>query len=153
VPTPAMLAGDFSTIAGVGCNGRQITLAAAQGFVNNNQLPLTRLNPAALIIQKRLPTPTDPCGKVQYGLRSNSDEHMSVLKMDYQINSIHSSFGRAAVWVVDIGTSYDGKNALTLNQDASHFRSAALTLGDTYLIGSNIVSSFRIGATRMDAPK
>jgi hypothetical protein len=153
VPTPDMLRGDFSTIAGPSCNGgKAITLAAAQGFANN-QLPVSSLNPAALIIQKRLPATTDPCGKVQFGLRSNSDEHMSVVKMDYQINSRHSIFGRASVSLLDIGTSYDGRNALTVSQDASHFRGAALTLGDTYLIGSNIVSSFRIGATRMDAPK
>ena len=153
VPTADMLRGDFSTIAGPTFNGgRQINLAAAQGFANN-QIPLTRLNSAALIIQKRLPTTVDPCGKVQFGLRSNSDEHMSVVKMDYQVNSRHSIFGRASVSLLDIGTSYDGKNALTLSQDASHFRGAGLTLGDTYLIGSNIVSSFRIGATRMDAPK
>lgn len=153
VPTPAMLQGDFQTIAGPGCNnGRQINLPAAQGFVSN-QLPLTRLNPAALIIQKRLPTPTDPCGRVQFGLKGNSNEHTPVVKMDYQINEKHSIFGRAMVSLLDIGSSYDGKNALTVSQTASHFRSASLTIGDTYLIGSNIVSSFRIGATRMDAPK
>jgi kynurenine formamidase len=142
----------MTTITSPACNGgRQITLAAGQGFVNNQIAP-ARLNSAALIIQKRLPVPTDPCGRVQFGLRSNSDEHMSIVKMDYQINSKHSMFGRASVSLLDVGTTYDGKNALTLNQDSGHFRSAALTLGDTYVIGSSMVNSFRIGATRMDAP-
>jgi hypothetical protein len=36
VPTPAMLAGDFTTIASPACNsGKQITLAASQGFTDN----------------------------------------------------------------------------------------------------------------------
>src|SRR5262249_7462429 len=40
VPTSAMLAGDFSAVASPVCNGgRQITLAAAQGFVNNQISP------------------------------------------------------------------------------------------------------------------
>src|SRR5207244_9072529 len=45
VPTPAMLAGDFRTIASPLCNGtRQIPLSAAQGFVDN-QIPVSRLSP------------------------------------------------------------------------------------------------------------
>ena len=40
IPTPAMLAGDFTAFASPACNnGRQITLPASQGFVNNQISP------------------------------------------------------------------------------------------------------------------
>ena len=40
VPTAAMLAGDFTAFASPACNaGRQLTLSAAQGFVNNQISP------------------------------------------------------------------------------------------------------------------
>ena len=153
VPTPEMLAGDFRTITSPACNtGRQINLSAAQGFTNN-QISPTRFSPAALIIQKRLPTPTDPCGKVNYGLRSNSDEHMGVGRIDYQQSDKHSLFGRLYITNLNQPSTYDGKNALTVNTAFGHFRVYSLTLGDTYLLGNGIVSSFRIGANRVDAPK
>jgi hypothetical protein len=152
VPTPAMLAGDFRTVAGLSCNAKAIVLPASAGFVDN-QISPSLLNPAALTIQQRLPAATDGCGKVNYGLRTNSDEHLSLVRMDYQISDKHSIFGRSYVALLDQPTTYDGKNALTLNTDASHFRSASLTLGDTYLISTSMVNAFRIGANRVDAPK
>src|SRR5205814_10335094 len=83
VPTPAILAGDFTTIASPACNGgRQITLAASQGFVNN-KIPVSRFDPVALKITSLLPTPADPCGKVAFGLKQNSDEYLGVARIDY----------------------------------------------------------------------
>src|SRR5579864_2544652 len=55
IPTPAMVAGDFTAIAGPGCNkGRQINLPASLGFANNTIAP-TFLNPVPLNIIKTLP--------------------------------------------------------------------------------------------------
>src|SRR6266853_3362560 len=62
VPTGAELAGDFTAFASALCQGTQKTLAASQGFVNN-QIPVSRLNAAALKITSFLPTSADPCGK------------------------------------------------------------------------------------------
>jgi hypothetical protein len=53
VPTPAMLAGDFSAFASPACNaGRQIALRAP--FVNNQVSP-SLFSPAALNVTKKLP--------------------------------------------------------------------------------------------------
>src|ERR1019366_5575166 len=54
---------------------------------------------------------------------------------------------------LDSPSTYDGKNALTLNTDISHSNVKSLALGDTYLFGSNVVSSFRIGSNRAEYPK
>ena len=60
VPTAQMLAGDFTAVASPSCQqGKQITLSAAAGFVNN-QIPVSRLNPVALNINKTMPVSTDP---------------------------------------------------------------------------------------------
>ena len=92
VPTAAMLAGDWTTISSPACNsGRQITLKAP--FVGNRIDPAL-FAPQSLNLLKRIPTTTDPCGQVQFGRNSNSDEFMIVGKVDYQRTQKHSLFGR-----------------------------------------------------------
>ncbi|HXP85491.1 MAG TPA: carboxypeptidase regulatory-like domain-containing protein [Bryobacteraceae bacterium] len=153
VPTSAMLNGDFTQFASPACNGgKQLTLSAAQGFVGN-QISPSRFNPAALNIESHLPVATDPCGKVIFGLLSNSTENLGVSRIDYQKSEKHSLFGRLTVSNLDAPTTYDGKNGLTDNTSALHDRVYSLAIGDTYLIGTNIVSSFRIGANRTELPK
>ncbi len=67
VPTPAMLAGDFTAIAAPACNaGKQITLPAANGFVNNTINP-TLLNPVAINIAKTFPVSADPAAESPSG--------------------------------------------------------------------------------------
>ena len=152
VPTQAMQQGDFTTLASVACAGRAVTLPASMGFVNN-RLPISQINPAALKITSYLPTPTDPCGKVAYSLLNNQSEHMGVTKVDYQKSSKHSFFGRFYETNLEIPSTFDGKNALTLNSNAQHDRVYSLAIGDTYVFGSNVVNSFRVGANRAEVPK
>src|SRR5436309_1962256 len=72
VPTAAMLAGDFTAFASPACNaGVQRNLLAP--FAGNRVSP-ELFSKAALNITARLPTTTDPCGLVQYGLPSQTDE-------------------------------------------------------------------------------
>jgi len=152
VPTPDMLAGDFTTIAGPQCNaGNNITLKTS-GFVGNKITPAS-LNPAALKIASYLPVPTDPCGKVNYGLKTNQSEHMGVTKIDYQMSDKNTFFGRFYETNFEQPTTFDGKNALTLNSNAQHDRVYSMAFGDTYLISPTIVSSFRVGANRSEIPK
>src|SRR5216117_2901269 len=57
VPSPAMLRGDFTTFAGPACQFRPVTLAASQGFVNNqispSLLPLRSESPSAAAAVQR----------------------------------------------------------------------------------------------------
>ena len=148
-----MLLGDFTDFAGPGCNGgKTINLAAASGFVGNRISPAL-LNPAALKIDSFLPVPTDPCGKVNFGLLSDSREDMGVVKIDYQLSEKHTLFGRFYETNLDSPSTYDGKNALTLNSNAAHDRVYALAIGSTYLFTPNLVNSLRFGANRTEIPK
>ncbi len=153
VPTAAMLAGDFTAITSPACNGgRQINLAASQGFVNNGIAP-SQFNAAALKVTARLPLSSDPCGKVTYPLKANQSEHMAVTRLDWQKSAKNSMFARFFVTNLHVDTTYDGKNALTLNSNTQEDRVYALSLGQTYLIGSNVVSSLRLGLNRSEVPK
>ena len=94
IPTPAALNGDFTALASPTCNnGRQVTLPASLGFVNNMISP-NALNPVAVKIAKTFPVSNNPCGRTLYGLVANQDEDLITSKVDYTINTKHSLFGR-----------------------------------------------------------
>ena len=140
VPTPAMLAGDWTAVASPACNGgRQIALVAP--FQNN------RINPAlfstpALNLAKHLPSTADPCGKVVYKRINNSDEHLIVGRVDYQPSGKHLLFGRYELGHLFTPTDYDGENPFVAQSEYLQL-AHSFVLGDTYTIGSALVSSFR----------
>ena len=153
VPTPAMLAGDFSAIASPACNGgRQITL---RGGFENNRIDPARFSRAALNLMKYLPSTTDPCGQVTYTLRKDSNEAQFLGRIDYQRTS-NSIFARY------LATSYTqsvpmraSDTALSLfdaanNRDESGFDDLAqsLAVGDTRVFGNNTVNSLRFAFNR-----
>ncbi len=152
VPTTAELAGNFTTVTSPACAGKQINLPASMGFVNNTIAP-SLLNPAALKIDSYLPVPTDPCGKVNYGLLSNSTENMGVARIDYLTSVKNTIFGRYYETNLDSPSSFDGSNALTLQNNFAHDRVYSLAGGDTYVFNSAIVNSFHAGANRSEIPK
>lgn len=153
VPTAAMLAGDFTGLAGPGCNGgRQINLAASQGFTGN-QLAVSKISPVAQKVSALLPKATDPCGRVNFGVKANNQESVGVGRVDYQINDKHSVFGRAVVADLQQPGSYDGTNPLAFVSGTASYRDLSVALGDTYLFGSSMVSSFRATVTRTDVRK
>jgi len=153
VPTPEMMAGDFTTIASPLCTGnRQVTLPAELGFVNNKISPAL-FSPPAVAIQKTLPQTADPCGKVYFAKINKSNEYLVPARVDYQITDRHSLFGRFNMSRLDQASQYDGKNVLTLDAGASPLRVYQFVLGDTYLIGPGTVSSFRGSVNRSNIVK
>jgi len=154
VPTPAMLAGDFTTFASPACNGgRQITLRG--GFVNNRVNP-AQFSPAALNVVKRLPTTTDPCGQVTYSFLDDSTEHQYLGRVDFQRTSDDTIFGRYMATKFDKPIPMrEGDSPLSL-YDASNNRNIlgmdalahSLVVGDTRVFGSNTVNSLRFSFNR-----
>ena len=153
IPTPAALAGDFTALASPACNnGRQVTLPASLGFVNNTISP-SALNPVAVNIAKTFPVSNDPCGRTLYGLVANQDENLVTAKVDYTVSAKHSMFGRFMLGKLKQGSTYDGINPLSINNYAFDDLDYGFNLGDTYLIGNNIVNSLRIAANRTNIQK
>ena len=148
IPTPAALTGDFTALASPGCNnGKQITLPASLGFTNNMISP-TLLNTVALNISKTFPVTADPCGKTLYGLVADQDENLVTAKMDYQISDKNSFFGRYMSGDLTQGSTFDGKNPLSINQGAVHDLDYGFTLGDTHIFSPTVINSLRVGANR-----
>jgi hypothetical protein len=158
IPTPAMLAGDWTTITSPACNGgRQIALKTP--FVNNRIDPAMYSSVATNILKSgQIPVPTDPCGQVQFGLKPITNENVTLAKVDYQWSEKHSLFGRYELaHLVDPPGNTPG-NLLTTGQAVTgayttypivnDWKTQSLALGDTYLISTNLVSSARATVIR-----
>ncbi|PYR79865.1 MAG: TonB-dependent receptor, partial [Acidobacteria bacterium] len=147
VPTAAMLAGDFSQLASPACNGgRSVALRAP--FVNNT-VARSALSPAALAIAQKLPTSTDACGRVVYGLATNSDELQSVGKVDVQLSNKQSVFGRymATTYVSD-PPYLSSENLLTTRIGGRHNLAQSFTAGHTLILSGDTVNSIRFAYNR-----
>jgi hypothetical protein len=146
VPTPAMLAGDFTAVASAACAGRQINLGA--GFVNNRIDP-ARFSPAALNLAKKLPSSTDPCGATSYALPDDRDEGQYVARIDYQRGANHTIFGRYMA-TRDQKPSAFGTTGNVLTTINPHIDNLAqsFTVGDTRVMGANMVNNVRFAFNR-----
>jgi hypothetical protein len=154
IPTPAALAGDFSGLASPNCNnGSQKTLPATLGFNANNQIDPTKLDKVAVAIAKTFPVTNDPCGRVLYGLVANQDEDQVVAKLDYTINPKHSIFARYMLGRLNSGSTFDGKDPLSINTYGYQDFDYGVNIGHTYLISTNIVNSLRLAANRTNIVK
>jgi hypothetical protein len=146
VPTPAMLAGDFTAFASPACQGRQVNLGG--GFVNNRIDP-ARFSPAALKLAKSLPATTDPCGQVTYRQPDDRDEGQYVGRVDYQLSPNHSVFGRYMATRDKKPSSFaaTGNVLTTVNPHIDNLAQSA-TLGDTMVFGNNMVNAMRFAFNR-----
>ena len=69
--------------------------------------------------------------------------------MDYQLSDKNSLFGRYLEARRDVPTDYDPANVLSFSVTPQFYRFYSFVLGNTYLIGSNTVSSFHATVNRM----
>jgi len=146
VPTAAMLAGDFTTFASTACQGRDVVLRG--GFVNNRISP-SAFSPAALNMAKRLPPTTDPCGQITYSLNNDSKEGDGLGRIDYQLNTNHSMFGRYMFKFATKPPPYAvSDNVLTTSAQGVDNLYQGVAVGDTIVFGSNAVQSLRVTYNR-----
>ena len=152
VPTAAMLQGDFTTFASPACNaGVQRNLGSP--FVNNRVDPAL-FSPAALRITSRLPTTDHPCGQLNYGLPSETDEWQQVAKVDYTMGEKHSLFGRyiATSQFTPPPFSLEAaeQNLLVTRIGGRDNMAHAFTLGENYVINSGTLNAVRFAYNRTD---
>jgi hypothetical protein len=155
IPTPAMLQGDFSTVASAQCRAQgNLNLPAALGFVNNRINPAL-LSPAALNISRRLPTTNDPCGQIAYSRQTKPEEHQPIGRLDIQLTQNHSLFARymLATTFWDPALANDPDNILAAGgggagaggrDNAQH----SFVLGDTWVVNNNVVNNLRFYTNR-----
>jgi hypothetical protein len=151
IPTPAMLAGDWTAFASPACNaGRQLNLAAP--FTNNRIDPALFSKPALFVVNWRgnlpFPTTTDPCGQVTYGNLTGETSGNYVGKVDYQQSDKHSLFGRVLIQKVDLPDPFTFNQNLLPSTGYNNQMHGSYTLGSTYLLGANTVQAFRLAVNR-----
>jgi hypothetical protein len=148
VPTAQMLTGDLTTFASAQCNGgRPMTLRAP--YVNNRLDPAL-LSPAALAISARMPKSTDPCGEITYEIGNDSDEHQTLGRVDFQLTSDHSVFGRyfGQKYTKPPGYAGGDDNILKSSGQGTDAMLHAVNLGTTSVFGSAMVNSARFALNK-----
>jgi hypothetical protein len=151
VPTTAMLNGDFSAYAGASCQSggvakQLINPLTGTGFPNN-QVPVSQLNSSALALFKYIPLATNPCGKLVYGLPLPQNEDQYIARIDWTASAKQTVFGRYYLTHFTQPPSFGG-NLLNTQNPALDDRVQSFTLGHTYTLTSNLVSSLHLGWTR-----
>jgi hypothetical protein len=145
VPTPAMMAGDFTAITSPACNGgQQITLGPP--FVDNMISPTEFSQPAVKMVGF-YPVPNNPCGKVSYLLKKDFSEQFGVAKVDYLLNAKHSMFGRYEGAHSFQPPSFTGTPLSIVSAGPDDFMQS-IAIGDNYIISPTILNSFRYGFNR-----
>jgi hypothetical protein len=148
VPTAAMLAGDFTDFASPACNGgRQVTLRAP--FVNNRISPAA-FSPAALNIAKKLPATTDPCGLINFGVGADRDERQPLVRVDYQLSTKHSFFGRYMGTQIIQPPGYSGGSDNLLKTDFPGVSDMvhSFTIGETTVFSPSVVNAVRVAVNK-----
>ncbi|MBI2186692.1 MAG: TonB-dependent receptor [Acidobacteria bacterium] len=153
IPSAAMLQGDFTQVASAACRAQgNLTLPAALGFVNNRIDPAL-LSPAAVNISRRLPTTTDPCGRITYSRQTKPHDAQGIARIDWQISQSQSLFGRymrtTTFWEPALNNSPD--NILVAGTSGAGGRdniSQSLAVGYTQVLSSTMVNNVRFVANR-----
>ena len=154
VPTAQMLAGNFTTFMSPACNAGRVLAPLRAPFVNNTVNPAL-YSPAAVKIAAKLPKPLDDCGRFLTGNIVSENDLQIPARVDYQLSDKQTLFARYMLTRINIKLPYDLSpgNVLTASGVGSHDMSNSLTIGNTYLIGPNIVNSFRVAGNRVSAIK
>ncbi|NOT27368.1 MAG: carboxypeptidase regulatory-like domain-containing protein [Acidobacteria bacterium] len=154
IPTAAMLAGDFTTVASAQCRAQgNLVLPAALGFVNNRINPAL-LSPAAVAIAKRLPTTTDPCGQISYSRSTKPEEKQPIGRVDVQLNQNHSLFGRymlsTTYWDPAFSNTPDNilSNGGLAGSGGRDNYSHSLVVGDTLVLSNTVVNNLRVSMNK-----
>jgi carboxypeptidase family protein len=159
VPTTSVLQGDFSALAAVGpCRPGATTglSLAAPGFTfNNNKIDPSVFNPVALNFVKKLPTSTDPCGLITYGVPNKLNSRQVVGKTDWQLNAQHSIMGRVLFTgdTVPVPYALAPDNILTTGSAGRHTLAQSYAVGDTWLYSPKTIISTRLVANYTDVAR
>ena len=152
VPTPSMLAGNLQPYESQ-CFATPQTLKAP--YVNN-QIPLSLVSPQAVKMASYFPVGPEPCGLTTYTLIANQTENMGLAKIDYQINSKQSLFGRYYITHSLVPSSFTGTE-LSVQNAGTDDEVNSIVLGHTYILGPNTLNTFRatgnrVGITKFQVP-
>lgn len=153
VPTAAALAGDFSVLESATCLGagkaRTLKSPTTGKTFTGNQVPTGLFNQAALNILKLVPVSTDPCGAITQSIPNTGDEDQGITRLDWNLSSKHTLFGRYFITDFRDPPIFDGSNLLTTTKAGQFARNQSAVIGDTYTLSSTMVNALHLTANRM----
>jgi hypothetical protein len=152
VPTQANLRGDFSALLSAtdpnNPQGKVIKILDPLTGVqfSNNQIPLSRLDPAALAFAKDLPV-SNSNGQVFYSnpLLQTFNEYLA--RVDHDLTSKDRIFAHYYYNDFLLGGTLDTTNLLTY-KDAAHIRYHSALISETHTFRSNLLNTLIINYTR-----
>jgi hypothetical protein len=153
VPTPAMLAGDFSVFASSACQPTNVTLRAPFTTANGkpNQLPQASISPVGLKLASYLPRAQNDCGQIQSYSPVSQYYWQIPLRVDYQLTDKQTLFFRY------LGTKQNQviphelapADFTNVGNNGTEDLATSATLGHTWLLTSSMVNSFRFSLNRV----
>lgn len=154
IPTASMLAGDFSEVAGAGCqsNGKTLALKNPSGGVfPNDQIPQSLLSPVAVaLVSKYLPvSQANQCGQVTFGIPVTGDSDEYIGRVDYILSTKQNLYGRYYIDDWQNPPVFVSGNLLTTTSPGNYERAQSATFGDTYTFGPTTLNSFHATFNRV----
>ena len=147
IPTPAMLAGDFTQIASAACNTRGAVSLPAP-FAGNRIDPAL-LSPAAVGIARQLPTTTDPCGRTGVTNPRNIREWQGIGKVDHQVTQNNLLFGRYMATKYRYDPPFgESQNILSTRLGGRDNLAQSVVVGDTMVLSNTVVNNVRVAFNR-----
>ena len=158
LPTEAMLEGNFQP-----CLGAAPLLKAPYGTggAGPNQINPASFSPIIVALESHLPVAPGigsmgspgACGLYNYQIPINFTENQGLARVDYHLSNRHTIFGRYFItnWEQQPGAPNlpaDQGGLFIAGIDGQSNRVQSLTLGDTFLFGSNTVNNLRLTANR-----
>jgi hypothetical protein len=153
VPTLANMAGDFSVTDSASCissstSNYQIYNPLTGAALANNQISPSSFNSSALALQKMFPATSDPCGKVAFAIPSDVSENQFVTRVDATLTPTNSLYGRYFLDGYRSAAFFSPTNILLTANPGNQERAQGFTLGETYVIRTNLVNSAHATITR-----
>jgi hypothetical protein len=145
VPTAAMQAGDFTACP------TAIPASLASSFPGGKLAPGLKYDPASLNLAKQLPSTSNPCGNVQFSYPTQINEYQAVGRVDYQITSKQSLFGRyfAATYYRPPSYTLAPTNLLTTGQAGLDDAAQSGLIGHTWVISPTTINTIRAAVNRV----
>ena len=152
VPTPANLNGDFSALLSASnpANPQGKVIQILDPLTNrpfpNNQIPLSRLDPAALNFAKDLPK-GGANGLVFYAVPLVEFFNEYVARVDHDITPHDHLFGHYYYNYFQINGTFDPTNLLTY-KDAANIRYQSALLSESHTFTPNLLNNLIVNYTR-----
>jgi hypothetical protein len=152
VATPAALNGDFSTLESSACQtsgkAKQLTNPATGKPFPNNFISPSLFTAPALALLKLIPTSTDPCGRLIYGIPNPSNEYQVVSRADWVQSPRNSVLAR--YFILDYANpAIYTNNVLTTSRPGLLQRAQSIVLGDQFTISPTIVNNLHFTFSRL----